>query len=98
MLKTGRFEFKLEMVVEPVIQAGPETVRAVEEALAKEEVAVAVMEVKEGLEEIDIWVEVPSRISLPSPVVKLKLAPRLRSPLATEMVRSAERSPPPCTG
>ena len=32
----------------PVTNKGPETVRAVEEALAKEEVAVAVIEVKEG--------------------------------------------------
>ena len=67
---TGRAEEREERVVEPVtvrvpvkeVEAKyerPETVKALEEALPKEEVAVAVMLVKEGLEVKVIWVEVP---------------------------------------
>ena len=81
------------MVVEPVTQSGPPTVKAVEEALANEEVALTVKEVKEGLAERVIWVEVPSRICLPSPEAKDRLEPKVKSPVATERVRSAEDPP-----
>ncbi len=82
--RTGRAWLREEMVEEPVTDRvpvmevvarvlTPETVKAVEEALPKEEVAVAVMEVKEGLGLKVMVVEVPIKTCCPPVIERLVL-------------------------
>jgi len=65
-------------VAVPLTNAGPDTVSAEVEALPREEVAVAVIDVKDGLAEILICVDVP--INTLCPPTRVRLDPTVREP------------------
>src|SRR5581483_7974570 len=68
-------------------------VKEVAEALPKDEVAVAMMEVNDGLAEIVIWVEVPTKTFWPPAIFKLAPTVRLARVLVPMPPRTTGKTP-----